>query len=144
MLVVAVLVVWAVRVRRAVRAGDERAGFALTGVTACLVSPVTWVHHLVWLVPGLVVLAASTLPWPPVDATVRRRLRAGVAGYVLLCSGLVWVFANGSSGPLGLLGANAYLWVGIGMLVLLPIGAEFTNHCGVVGALGTVAAGRQR
>ncbi|GGO27723.1 glycosyltransferase 87 family protein [Micromonospora parathelypteridis] len=122
-LVAAVLVVWAVRVRRAVHHGDDRAGFALTGVSACLVSPVTWVHHLVWLVPGLVVLAASTLPWPPADATTRRRARAGVAGYVVLCSGLVWVFANGSAGPLGFVGANAYVWVSIGMLVLLPVGA---------------------
>ncbi|MET7947004.1 glycosyltransferase 87 family protein [Micromonospora sp. NPDC005324] len=121
-LVVAVLAVWALRVRRAVRDGDERAGFALTGVAACLVSPVTWVHHLVWLVPGLVVLAASTLPWPPVDATTRRRTWAGAVGYVVLCSGLVWVFANGSAGPWGFVGANAYVWVSIGMLARLPVG----------------------
>ncbi|MEV4657191.1 glycosyltransferase 87 family protein [Micromonospora sp. NPDC049301] len=151
-LVVAVLVVWAVRVRHAVRVGDERAGFALTGVTACLVSPVTWVHHLVWLAPGLVVLAASTLPWPTVDAAARRRLRAGVVGYVLLCSGLVWVFANGSAGVPGFVGANAYLWVCVGMLVRLPVrqvGGEadhpgFTEHCGSVGAAGAVAGDRQR
>ncbi|MEV4120107.1 glycosyltransferase 87 family protein [Micromonospora sp. NPDC049645] len=151
LLVVAVLAVWVVRVRRAVRDGDERAGFALTGVAGCLVSPVSWVHHLVWLVPGLVVLAASTLPWPPVDATLRRRAYAGVAAYVVLCSGLVWVFANGSAGPAGFVGANAYVWVSIGMLTLLPIGrAEqddhpgFTEHCGAVGAPRGVAAGRQR
>ncbi|MEU7799791.1 glycosyltransferase 87 family protein [Micromonospora arborensis] len=150
-LVVAVLVIWAVRVRRAVRAGDDRAGFALTGVTACLVSPVTWVHHLVWLVPGLVVLAASTLPWPPADATTRRWARAGVAGYVVLCSGLVWVFANGSAGPWGFVGANAYVWVSIGMLALLPIGRAatddhpgFTEHCGAVGVPRGGAVDRQR
>ena len=39
--------------------GDDRVGFALTGLTACLISPVTWVHHLVWLLPGLVVLVAG-------------------------------------------------------------------------------------
>ncbi|MFI6236273.1 glycosyltransferase 87 family protein [Micromonospora sp. NPDC050784] len=151
LLVVAVLAVWAVRVRRSVRDGDERAGFALTGVAACLVSPVTWVHHLVWLVPGLVVLAASTLPWPPVGATARRRARAGVAGYVVLCSGLVWVFANGSAGPWGFVGANAYVWVSIGMLALLPIGraetddhSGFTEHCGAVGVPRGVVADRQR
>ncbi|WP_406064677.1 glycosyltransferase 87 family protein [Micromonospora sp. NBC_00860] len=151
LLVVAVLAVWAVRARRAVRDGDERAGFALTGVAACLVSPVTWVHHLVWLVPGLVVLAASTLPWPPVDAAAHRRARAGAAGYVVLCSGLVWVFANGSDGPWGFVGANAYVWVSLGMLALLPIGrAEtgdhpgFTEHCGAVGVPRGVAVDRQR
>ncbi|WP_433308054.1 glycosyltransferase 87 family protein [Micromonospora sp. CA-269861] len=149
LLVVAVLAVWMVRVRRAVRDGDERAGFALTGVAACLVSPVTWVHHLVWLVPGLVVLAASTLPWPPVDATARCRARAGLAGYVVLCSGLVWVFANGSAGPWGFVGANAYVWVSIGMLALLPIEraetedhSGFIEHCGAVGVPRGVAADR--
>ncbi|MET8613279.1 glycosyltransferase 87 family protein [Streptomyces misionensis] len=34
------------RIRRAV-ARDRTAAFALTGAAACLVSPITWVHHLV-------------------------------------------------------------------------------------------------
>ncbi|MEU4473291.1 glycosyltransferase 87 family protein [Micromonospora sp. NPDC023888] len=152
MLVVAVVLLWATRVRRAMRAGDERSGFALTGVAACLVSPVTWVHHLVWLLPGLVVLAASTLPWPPVDAAARRRARVGIAGYAVLCSGLVWVFANGSAGLLGFVGANAYVWVSVGMLALLPAGRAdageghrgFTEHCGAVGATRAVVVDRQR
>ncbi len=38
-------------------------GLALTGVLGCLISPVTWVHHLVWLVPALILL---------VDAGLRR------------------------------------------------------------------------
>src|SRR5262245_35464329 len=53
-LVVSALAVWFVRVRRAASAGDEVGGFALTAVLGCLVSPVTWVHHLVWLIPALV------------------------------------------------------------------------------------------
>ncbi|RKN53201.1 DUF2029 domain-containing protein [Micromonospora costi] len=142
LLVVAAAAVWAVRVRRAVAAGDERAGFALTGVVACLVSPVTWVHHLVWLVPGLVVVAATTLPWPPTEPAARRRLGAGIAGYVLLSSGLVWVFANNSGGPLGFLGGNAYLWVTVGMLLAVPVRVReprrdhpsFTGHCGAITA----------
>ncbi|MGK5740955.1 glycosyltransferase 87 family protein [Micromonospora sp. URMC 103] len=157
-LVAATLAVWIVRARRAARAGDERAGFALTGVVACLVSPVTWVHHLVWLVPGLVVVAAAALPrspthptaptdladptapTDPTDPAARRRLRAGVAGYVVLSSGVVWVFANNSTGPLGFLGGNAYLWVAVGMLLALPIRTPgpradhppFTGHCGAI------------
>ncbi|MEV0216180.1 glycosyltransferase 87 family protein [Micromonospora sp. NPDC050695] len=148
-LVVAVLAVWVVRVRRAVRRGDERAGFAVTGVAACLLSPVTWVHHLVWLVPGLVVLVASTLPWPPSDRVARRRLYAAGVAYVVLCSGLVWVFSNGWAGPVGFVGVNAYLWVSIGMLVLLPVGRAggadhpgFTEHCGAVGPPRGVGADR--
>ena len=46
---VVVLGFWAWRVRRAAAQGDEVAGFVLTGITGCLVSPFTWVHHLVWL-----------------------------------------------------------------------------------------------
>src|SRR5262249_3499981 len=53
--VVAVLAVWAYKVRRA----DIRSGVALSGATACLVSPVTWVHHLVWLIPALAALAGE-------------------------------------------------------------------------------------
>ncbi|MEV6816722.1 glycosyltransferase 87 family protein [Micromonospora sp. NPDC051296] len=123
-LVAAALTVWWVRVRRAVASGDERAGFALTGVLALLVSPITWVHHLVWLVPGLVVVAAATLPWPPAGPAARRRLRAGIAAYAVLCSGVVWVFANGFGGPHGFLGGNAYLLVAVGVLVLLPVGSR--------------------
>ncbi|MFF5217931.1 glycosyltransferase 87 family protein [Micromonospora sp. NPDC000442] len=118
-LVAAALAVWWCRVRRA--AGDERVGFALTGVLGVLVSPVSWVHHLVWLVPGLIVLVGVTLPWPPARPVARRRLRAGVVGYAVLCSGVVWIFANGSGGPHGFFGGNAYLLVAAGMLVLLPV-----------------------
>ncbi|MFI7608173.1 glycosyltransferase 87 family protein [Micromonospora sp. NPDC049366] len=120
-LVAVTLAVWVVRSRRAVRAGDERAGFALTGITACLVSPITWVHHLVWLVPALVVVAASTLPWPPADRVARRRLHAGLAGYVVLSSGLVWVFANDPGSVAGFVGGNGYVFVSIALLAFLPL-----------------------
>ncbi|WP_205807522.1 glycosyltransferase 87 family protein [Micromonospora sp. HNM0581] len=120
-LVTAALIVWWVRVRRAT--ADERVGFALTGILGVLVSPVSWAHHLVWLVPGLVVLVGATLPWPP-DRRARRRLRAAVVAYAVLCSGVVWIFANGSDGPHGFLGGNAYLLVAAGMLVFLPAGGD--------------------
>ncbi|MFC3502634.1 glycosyltransferase 87 family protein [Micromonospora krabiensis] len=121
-LVAVTLAVWVVRSRRAVGAGNERAGFALTGITACLVSPITWVHHLVWLAPALVVAAASTLPWPPADRAARRRLRAGLAGYVVLSSGLVWVFANDPGTVAGFVGGNSYVFVSVGLLAFLPLG----------------------
>src|SRR5262249_16725268 len=47
LVVVAVVgVIWFVRSRRAMAVGDDLTGVALTGVAACLISPVTWVHHL--------------------------------------------------------------------------------------------------
>ncbi|MFB8774227.1 glycosyltransferase 87 family protein [Streptomyces broussonetiae] len=106
--VLVVLCVWGWRARRAVVAGDWAAAFALTGLTACLVSPVTWVHHLVWLLPSFAVL-----------------LRAGharVAGalYALLCTSVVWLWFDDASGIDGFLGANAYTWATLGLLLWLP------------------------
>jgi alpha-1,2-mannosyltransferase len=120
-LVGVVLVVWARRAGQAVRSGDERAGFALTGLVGCLVSPVTWVHHLVWLVPALVVLAESALAWPPAHAVSRRRLRAAVGAYLLLVSSVVWLWSTGASGVLGFVGANSYVLLTLALLIWLPV-----------------------
>ena len=107
-----VLVVWARKSRLAGELGDHRAGFALTGVVACLVSPITWVHHLVWLIPALIVLADSG----------RRNLRLTAAGmYVVLCSSLVWLWAVDFSGLDGFLFGNAYVWIGLSMLFMVPV-----------------------
>jgi alpha-1,2-mannosyltransferase len=55
--------------RRAVlasRHGQELLGIALVALVGVLVSPVSWIHHLVWIVPVLAVLVG--------DATDRRRV----------------------------------------------------------------------
>ncbi|MGC5018878.1 glycosyltransferase 87 family protein [Micromonospora sp. DT47] len=44
--------------------GDELTAFTLIGLTANVISPISWSHHLVWVIPAIVVLA---------DAAVRRR-----------------------------------------------------------------------
>lgn len=118
-LVLVVLALWAWRVRSATRAGDDVAAMALTGVLGCLVSPVTWVHHLVWALPALVLLVSRALQAP----TGRRpsgRLALGVGLYVLLSSKLVWNFSS-HFGGWGLLGANAYVWASVVLLVALPL-----------------------
>lgn len=121
--VLAVLVVWAVRVRRAARADDQLAGFALTGIVGCLVSPITWVHHLVWLLPALAVLGNAALSAGPGGR--RRRLGTATAvAYVLLCSSVVWLWWDDASGPDGLVGANAYVWISLALLLCLPIGGQ--------------------
>ncbi|MFC5906526.1 glycosyltransferase 87 family protein [Streptacidiphilus monticola] len=93
---------------RGVRRSDDATGLALTSAAACLLSPVTWVHHLVWLLPALALL-------------VRRghRIAAG-AVYVVLCSSLVWLWRFDSSGVPAFLGANAYAWLAVWLLVTLP------------------------
>ncbi|MGW2781163.1 glycosyltransferase 87 family protein [Streptomyces populi] len=105
-----VLCVWARRASRALADEDWTAAFALTGLAACLVSPVTWVHHLVWLLPSFAVLLR------------RRRLRVAAALYAVLCSSVVWPWFDDASGLDGFLGSNAYAWITLGLLLWLPAG----------------------
>lgn len=61
------LVVLAVGLSRASSAhadGDELAAFALVGITANVISPISWSHHLVFVLPAIIVLG---------DAALRRR-----------------------------------------------------------------------
>lgn len=61
------LVVLAVGMSRASTAhaeGDELTAFVLVGLTTNVISPISWTHHLVWVIPAIVVLA---------DAAIRRR-----------------------------------------------------------------------
>ncbi|SFS42318.1 glycosyltransferase 87 family protein [Streptomyces sp. ok210] len=106
--VLAVLVLWAYRVRRATAVGDDETGMALTGLAACLVSPVTWVHHLVWAVPAVALLARTG-----------RRAVAAVL-YVVLCSSVVWLWRDDPSGVDGFLGGSTYVWICLGLLALWP------------------------
>ncbi|MFF5278188.1 glycosyltransferase 87 family protein [Streptomyces sp. NPDC000133] len=106
--VLAVLVLWAYPVRRATAVGDDEAGMALTGLAACLVSPVTWVHHLVWAVPAVALLARTG-----------RRAVAAVL-YVVLCSSVVWLWRDDPSGVDGFLGGSTYVWICLGLLALWP------------------------
>ena len=108
--VVLTLGVWAVRGRRAVVAGDWAAAFALTGLTACLVSPITWVHHLVWLLPSFAVLVRTG------------HLRIAGALYAVLCTSVVWLWFDDASGIDGFLGSNTYTWITLGLLLWLPVG----------------------
>ncbi|MFE9098567.1 glycosyltransferase 87 family protein [Streptomyces sp. NPDC007264] len=110
LLVLLVLAVWLRRARRALRGGDWQAAFALTGLAACLVSPITWVHHLVWLLPSFAVLVHA------------RRLRTAGALYAVLCSSVVWLWFDDPSGMDGFLGGNTYVWITLGLLLGLPVG----------------------
>ncbi|MET4920917.1 glycosyltransferase 87 family protein [Streptomyces sp. PSRA5] len=115
--VVAVVGAWAYRVDKARTVGDVRGGIALTGAAACLVSPVTWVHHLVWLLPALAVLADRALE-PPRRG---RPLIAAVAVYVIQCSYVVWLWRYDASGVAGFIGGNAFVWTALALLLTLPV-----------------------
>ncbi len=115
------MVVWAIRARRAVRAGDEMAGLALTGIVGCLVSPITWIHHLVWALPAFVLLVdhAFDKSWGG-KRERRNMLIFAIITYGILCSRLPWAFHNRFH-DFGLLGSNAYVLVLIILLFTLPI-----------------------
>ncbi|HEX6970488.1 MAG TPA: glycosyltransferase 87 family protein [Micromonosporaceae bacterium] len=120
-LVAVVGAVWVWRVRAAAAARDETAGLALTGVAMCLLSPVTWVHHLVWLIPALVLVVDHAFRAPV--ASRRRRIRLGLAclAYVGLSSRIVWLWEHDFSGLTGFLGSNAYLLVSVALLLAVPV-----------------------
>jgi alpha-1,2-mannosyltransferase len=125
--VVAVLAFWLWRCAAARRRDDHHAGFAATGLVSCLVSPITWVHHLVWVIPALIVLADAELPWRTAGAGARTGLRAAAVAYVLLVSSIVWIWSVDHTGVIGFLGADTYVFVTLAMLVLLPVRARATR-----------------
>jgi alpha-1,2-mannosyltransferase len=54
---VLVLAVSVIRIRSAVRAGDHLVAMTITGFAGILVSPASWFHHMIWVIPAVVVLA---------------------------------------------------------------------------------------
>ena len=138
----------------------HRAGYTFAGLTACaltglLISPISWDHHWVWVVPGLAVL---------IDAAVRARSWMRVAwlaaaavvvvtfgawprlwsgGTTLLQGGLIWyapvtAFGTGDNPTyaeyhwhgLQLIAGNLYLLVGAAFLLVAVVVAAQTLRAG--------------
>ena len=108
---VAGLAIGAVLARR----GDWLGAAAATGITGLLVSPISWTHHWVWIMPALVVLARGG----------RRCQVAAVCGYLLFALAPMWwtphAGHNGDYGVHGLvtLIANCFLIYGLAFLAWL-------------------------
>jgi alpha-1,2-mannosyltransferase len=106
------------RARRAALAGDEVVGMTLTGIVGCLISPITWVHHIYWFVPAIIVLAAA-------------RRHAWLAAVIAVTVGLGMVswFEQGlpvdpwGHGVPGFIIKNWYLLLLVALLFALPIRA---------------------
>jgi alpha-1,2-mannosyltransferase len=115
--VLATLAVWGWRVWR--QPADVMGGLALTGVLGCLISPVTWIHHCVWLLPAIVRCVDAGLSarrnWGP--------LVLGAVAYLVMSSHLTWIWENHPQPPLAILGANTYVWFSLALLFWTPIGA---------------------
>ncbi|WP_347405062.1 glycosyltransferase family 87 protein [Micromonospora sp. WMMD1082] len=121
LLVAATLVIWVWRSRAAASAGDEATGLALTGAVMCLVSPVTWVHHLVWLLPGLLLLVDNGMAARPGSRRRRVLLVAATIGYAFLISRIVWAWEQDFTGVDGFLFSNTYVWISLALLAFLPV-----------------------
>lgn len=117
--VLAVLAVWFVRSR-----GDLPLGLALTGIVGVLISPVTWIHHLVWAIPAFVLI---------LERGSRRMQILAALAFVVLSSRLVWQYQYDFSGVDGFLFSNAYVWIMLALLVLTPSRTQVPGAPEVVG-----------
>jgi alpha-1,2-mannosyltransferase len=106
------------------RRGDELLGVALVATAGILVSPVSWIHHLVWLVPVLAVLLG--------DATDRRRVALVVGAAAVLALRLPYVgaaFPTGLHVPwLAAMMRDSYGVLCLGLLVALGRMAPRRDH----------------
>ncbi|HZM77724.1 MAG TPA: glycosyltransferase 87 family protein [Candidatus Limnocylindrales bacterium] len=109
--VLVVLLFWGVRGRAAIKHGDEVLGLALTGIVGVLISPVTWVHHLVWAIPAFVLL---------VERGGKGRLVFAAVAFIVLSSRVVWLYEEDFGGLSGFLFSNAYVWIMLALLVVTP------------------------
>ncbi|MFC4064058.1 glycosyltransferase 87 family protein [Actinoplanes subglobosus] len=113
--VLATLGVWGWRVARA--RADVVGGLALTGVLGCLISPVTWIHHWVWVIPALVRCLF-------LFDSARVRFALGLSAYLLMTSHVTWLWDKAPRPPLELLGGNVYVWFGLALLLWTPVGTR--------------------
>jgi alpha-1,2-mannosyltransferase len=117
LLVLLTLAFWAWRVFR--MPGDVLGGLAVTGVAGCLISPVTWVHHYVWVLPAIIICIDRGLTGPS-----RRLLCLGGAAYLLMTSHLTWLWERPPTPPLEVIGSNVYVWFGLALLIWTPLAAR--------------------
>jgi alpha-1,2-mannosyltransferase len=116
-LAAAVLAVGLWRAREAHLVSDELAAVALVGLTGVLVSPISWVHHAVWIVPVTGVLLG--------DGRTRGRWIAWGATMLLFLADVpLWGRAGMPLGPFRVAAENAFVLAMLALLVLLPIDRE--------------------
>lgn len=117
------------RASRAAAVGDEVAGLTLAGLVGSLVSPVTWAHHIFWIVPAVIVLVDTGLRPRPVALVSGLRGRApqfalAAVAYLTITVSVVAVWSFTLHKPAGIaafLMGNWYVWLMLALLPLLPI-----------------------
>jgi alpha-1,2-mannosyltransferase len=137
---VAILGLW--RARRAAVAGDELAGLTLAGVVGVLISPVSWVHHIIWVFPALLILtmrlvssiralADDNSGYASSDRALMVRIVQVIGYSVLMTAGLaIWCIPTASlmnvrdgdydnaGALLALAGSVQLIWLVIALFVL--------------------------
>jgi alpha-1,2-mannosyltransferase len=109
-----VLAVGLRRAREAHVAGDELAAVSIVALAGVLISPISWVHHAVWIVPVTGVLLG--------DGRGRERWIAWVATMALFVADVpLWGRAGVPVGPFRVLTENAFVLAMLALLALLPI-----------------------
>jgi Glycosyltransferase family 87 len=99
------------------RRGDWLGAATMTGITGLVVSPISWTHHWVWVMPALVVLWRGGLG---------SRIAAG-CGYLLFgLAPLWWTPHAGQTGDYGSHGvitviANCFLVAGVAFMIVLAV-----------------------
>ena len=114
------LVLGLTRAIAAHKAGDELAAFALVGLTSNVVSPISWSHHLVWIVPALAVLVLC--------AKEKRSwwiAAGGFAAYALFVVSPIWFYSPWSpshwtDGPVRVVTENSFAVALIVLVAVLP------------------------
>jgi alpha-1,2-mannosyltransferase len=118
------------------RRGLELLGIVLCGVTGLLISPISWTHHWVWVVPALALMIAgagraspapaSPAPASPPDAAPGARRRAWIGRAAGTAAILALFVMWPRSQPIG----PAIKWLPAGFLRLAPHGnnLEYTWH----------------
>lgn len=102
---------------RAFGAGQPAPALVLNAFCVLLVSPISWTHHWVWIVPALLCLAA--LAWRARSFTAAV---VAIGGLVLFCVGPMWHLPLGGDRELAwswgqqLIGSS-YAWYALGVLI---------------------------
>jgi hypothetical protein len=110
-----ILVIGMRRARAAHLAGDEIAALTLVGLTANLLSPMSWTHHLVFLPVAILVLAdVAQRTGDPLPGL------AAVAGYVLSVVAPIWLVPDDLGGLPALILRNAFTLMLVALVVAMP------------------------
>lgn len=127
------------------REGDELTAFTLVGLTTNVISPISWSHHLIYVVPALVILADTALRrrsaarglslrgmsvrWPAAIGSFAglRHALATIGLYVLFVVSPIWRYehklpnvSHYADGLHGALAENSLALALIALVALLP------------------------